>query len=57
MIAAEGLDDGSKLLRNIAEGTAKGSKNWDNFEQIARSLLQQAYDAGLYEHRSTIEKK
>ena len=40
------IDGAAKKLREMAELTSAHSKNWDNFEQIVVSLMNQAYDAG-----------
>ncbi len=33
-------------LNEMAQLTAEHSQNWDNFEDICASMLQQAYDHG-----------
>lgn len=38
------VNEAGKMLRDFAEMTAKMSGDWDNFEEICTSLLQQAYD-------------
>ena len=38
--------DAAKMLRNIAELTARNSQNWENFEQIAAELIKSAYEGG-----------
>ena len=40
------IKEAAKRLRDLAKLTAEHSRNWDNFEEIARSMLQQTYDAG-----------
>ena len=34
------------LLRNVAEMTADGSKNWDNYQQILLDSIRAAFKAG-----------
>jgi len=36
--------DAGEFLRTIAEATAKHSQNWDNFQGIAESVVQQALE-------------
>ena len=39
-------ESAGKLLRQMAELTANGSKNWENFEAIAIQLIRDAYAGG-----------
>lgn len=34
------------LLRNVAEMTADGSKNWDNYQQILLDSIRATFKAG-----------
>ena len=36
--------EAAKFLRNAAEGTARMSQNWDNFEKIALDMIQAAFN-------------
>lgn len=41
------IDELAKLLRELAEMTARDSHNWNNFENICRDALQQTHKAGM----------
>jgi hypothetical protein len=41
-----GIRAAAKALRNLAELTAKGTQNWDNYEAICLQVLEQAYAGG-----------
>ena len=36
----------ARQLRGYAELTAANTKNWDNFQEIVESALQQTFEAG-----------
>ena len=36
------VEEAAKLLRNMAEATARMSQNWDNFEAICLDMLKAA---------------
>ncbi len=38
--------EAGRKLREYAELTSKASQNWDNFEQLAASIIAQAYAGG-----------
>lgn len=40
------LSQAAKKLRDMAELTAEYSRNWGNFEEIAKSMLTQAFEGG-----------
>ena len=40
------IDEAAKRMRAYAETTANHSQNWNNFEGIAKSMLQSAFQAG-----------
>ncbi len=40
------VDEAAKFVRQIAETTSQASQNWENFEQIVKSIIQNALDAG-----------
>ena len=43
------VEEAGKKLREMAELTAKHSRNWENFQEIATSMLRQAFNAGKEE--------
>ena len=45
------LKEAGHKIREMAELTAKASKNWNNFEDIVVSMLRQAHEAGLVKGR------
>ena len=40
------IEEAARKLKDLAQLTAEHSRNWTNFIEIARSMLQQTYDAG-----------
>lgn len=46
-ITVHGIDEAAKMVRQIAELTAKNSNNWDAFEALAKDVLKQTYEAGI----------
>lgn len=45
-MAEMSVDDAAKFLRNVAEVTAGNSQNWENFQGMAKTVIQAALDAG-----------
>ncbi len=41
------LEEAARKIREFAELTAQASKNWDNFQEIVTTMMQQAYAAGV----------
>lgn len=39
------VDGAAKMLSNMAQLTADGSKNWENFEALAKGIIVSAMDA------------
>ena len=40
------VEEAARMLMNAARATAEYSQNWENYEGICKSVIQQALDAG-----------